>query len=915
MTPALRWASSIKASGDGKRSVDAARVGTAAASSGHDRPRVTRVSGQPGPESNASPPPVPAFAVRRHRLLSQLDVAAQRRVTVVVAPPGYGKTVLVSQWAAAHPRRRVRWLTVGPGGDAAGRFERDLCDALGASVPTGREIPPTTRGGADRDAGTALLAARWADLATAPPTTVVLDDFHRLSDPGLLDELGALVERLPRWIHLVLLTQVDPPLRYHWLRLADELVELRQDDLAFREGEAAELLHRLVGHELTPAQVDALIARTEGWAVGLQLAGVSLRQRADRGAFVRAFAESDRHVADYLTEQVLRQQPEAIRQFLLSTSVLERMSGPLCDAVTGGTGGRAMLEELERRSLFITTADAGGEWFRYHQLFRALLRHHLGDEDPAREHDLLLRAAAWHLARDDLDTGVDYLAEAGASEEILEAAFVHGGALVAQGRPAAVARWVERLPPSVQHGRSRVMLLHAAASILGGETSRADEELDAVDRLDSASAADRVVADLLRAQRALHDGAVAPAVAAAGRVLSDVGTLEEGQPRLLGLLGGRQDVAAAAWLTRGVAHFLDGELASARADLEAVLSGGHVAWQIRALASLALVDAWSGRLSSARHVAARALRSARDVGLDRQPITADALLALAIVARHTEELDDAARRLGQVAERVAIGRHPVLATLLVTEQALLALQTGGPADGLAVLGSLRHARASEAPALTARLRAVEAHLRIEIGDLDGAQRALGDARHDGVDVVAGQVRLAVERGDLHAARRLVVHWPSEPEPRAHVERQLWLAVLDQAEGDPAAAGSRMAAVVAQAEPEWDLGLFRAAGHHVLGLARPLYRDAPGPFLRAIVNPTVPASSRRLAPGRELVDALTDRESVLLALLPTRLSNAEIAGRLGVSVNTVKTHVKHVYRKLGVARRSEAVAAAERMRLI
>jgi LuxR family maltose regulon positive regulatory protein len=175
-------------------------------------------------------------------------------------------------------------------------------------------------------------------------------------------------------------------------------------------------------------------------------------------------------------------------------------------------------------------------------------------------------------------------------------------------------------------------------------------------------------------------------------------------------------------------------------------------------------------------------------------------------------------------------------------------------------------------------------------------------RHDGVDVVAGRVRLAVERGDLHSARRLVVvRWPSEPEPRAPVERQLWLAILDHAEGDQATASGRMAAVVAQAEPEWDLELFRTAGHHV--------------FLRAIVDQQVAASSRRLGPGRELVDPLTERESVLLALLPTRLSNAEIAGRLGVSVNTVKTHVKHVYRKLGVSGRSEAVAAAERMRLI
>jgi LuxR family maltose regulon positive regulatory protein len=877
--------------------------------------RVSSSGARPRARAEAAPPAVPGFAVRRDRLLSLLDRAAQRRLTVVVAPPGYGKTVLVSQWAAARPQRRVRWLTLGPGHDDGERFARDLSGALGSP---GHAAGGAALAGLDGGAGvgTAVFAMLRADLDRAPPTTVVLDDFHRLANPVLLDEFGPLVEHLPRRVHVVLVTRVDPPLHHHRLRLADDLVELRQDDLAFRWDEAAELFRRLVGHDLTGAQVDALMARTEGWAVGLQLAAVSLRERADVSRFVDRFAEDDRHVADYLTEQVLRQQPPAIQQFLLSTCVLERMSGPLCDAVTGGTDGVSMLEELDRRSLFITALEPRREWFRYHQLFQALLRHHLRDQGPARERELLRWAAGWHLARDEVETAVDYLAEAGASDEILDAAFTYGPRLAAQGRPATVARWVERVAPPLRQGRGDVLLLHAAASILGGDTRNTGEELAAVDALASTSA-ERVVADLLRARSALHEGRAAEAVTAADRVLRTAGGVDESQlPNPLGLLGGRQDIRAAAWLTRGVALFHQGHAAAARADLEAALDEGRVMWQVQALGALALLDAWSGRLSSATQVAARALASARELGLDQQDVTAEAHLARASVARRHEDLHEAAVHLEAAAERASRGRDPVLASLLATEQALLALATTGPADGLAVLARVRRpAPVTEPAAVAARRLAVEARLRILIGDLEGAARALDGVGTDGVDVVAARVRLAVERGDARAGRSLVTRWPSEPEPVARLERQLWLAILDHTDGDETLARDRLEAVVAQAEIEGDLGLFRAAGHHVLGPARPLYRARPSPFLREIVHAPGTDGARGPGTGTELVEPLTERESILLALLPTRLSNAEIAGRLGITGNTVKTHVKHIYRKLQVTGRSEAVAAAERMHLI
>lgn len=865
------------------------------------------------------PPVVPAYAVRRHRLDSLLDVAVQRRVTVVVAPPGYGKTVLVSQWAAAHRRRRVRWLALGPEHDDGARLARDLRRALGTQAPAAGAAAVPAGHGDDGRAGPGILAGVRADLRSAPPTVLVLDDVHRLSDRAVFDDLARLLEHLPRWMHVALLSRVDPPLHLHLhrLRLADELVELRQDDLAFRPGEAAELLRRLAHRELTGAQVDALVARTEGWAVGLHLAAVSLRDQDDVGRFVARFAEDDRNVADYLTEQVLDQQPDEVRRFMLATSVLERMSGPLCDAVTGGTGGQAMLDELDRRSLFVSPLDPRREWFRYHQLVRSLLQHHLSADDPTRARVLLQRAATWHLERDDLDAGVDYLVAAGAWDAVLDAASTFGGGLLARGRPAAVVRWIERVPPAARQGDVRATLLHAAASIMAGDARAVGEVLERVAADGAVSAAERVLAELLWARSALHQGAAAHAMAAAVRVRREVGSVDEVDlPKLPGLLGTREDVRAAAQLTLGTALLLQGDVAAARAALGAVLDRGSAVWQVQALGALALGEAWAGRLSSAEQLGARALSSAEQLGLGPRMLVADAHLALAVVARQRDDLVWAGTLLDEITDVNVGGRQPVVEALVATERALLALVAGCPADGLAVLGRRGPGAArSDPPAVDARRRAVEARLRSMVGDVEGAQRTLDAGPRAGLDIPVEAVRVAIERGDLAGARALVGEWPDEPAPRAGLEREIWLAVLDHLDGDDATAGSRLAAVVAQAEQEGNIGLFRAAGRHVLGPARTLYRAGPTPFLRAVVEPPGTTAARSPGPGRRLVEPLTERESVLLALLPTRMSNEEIARRLGVSVNTVKTHVKHIYRKLDVAGRGEAVAVAERMRLI
>ena len=858
------------------------------------------------------PPAVPALAVARRRIVSLLDLALHQRLTMVVTAPGYGKTVLLAQWAAAHPRQRIRWLTLTAAHNEAATLTRDLGSALGTKRP--RSWPETAPRPGVRGAPPPTVAALLGDLERMPPTTLVLDDFHVITDPALLDDLATFIEHAPRSLRVVIATRVDPPLRYYRLSLSDAVVELRQEDLAFTDDEASELLRRLTDAELRPSQLEKLMARTEGWVTGLQLAALSLRGRTQVDDFVDAFAGDDRYVADYLTEQVLRRQPEDIRDFLLSTCVLDTMTGPLCDFVTGKPGGAVMLEELERRSMFITPLDTRRLSFRYHQLFRALLRQHLHEGSPGREQVLLGRAAAWHLARDEHDKGARYLAEAGAWDQLLDAARVHGRDMLARDRAGAVAEWIEMAPLAVRAGDIPVALLEAGSLIMGGDSSRALEALDAVEAPGERGplpAGERLVARFLRACAALQHGDCPEAVAAAQATLTELHAARGAPlPDVLGLTDTLDDIAVGAGAVKAAALVYQNRFSEARVSLDAMPEPRHAMWQTSAAGARALLEAWSGNLGAAERSATAALSLADKIGVRPGPSTIDAYLALAVVARERGDLDRVRSLLADADRVPRSARRRIVDTLVASEQAQLALAEGQPAAGLTMLASRRLGEPTVPAALVSYRRAVEGELLTAVGELNSAARALDAAPVITSDVVAGKVRLAVERGDLQLARRLIDGWPETPVPRAGLERLLWRAIVDHLEGHAEPALRAMALVVAEAEREGNIGLFRS--NQALGPARALYRSNPVPFLRAIVDQ--PIASVRAKPVKELVEQLTEREYAVLPLLPTRLSNAEIAETLGVSLNTVKTHLKHIYRKLGVTERSAAIAAAERLHL-
>lgn len=852
--------------------------------------------------------------VTRRRLEFLLDLGEQQKLTTIVAPTGYGKTLLLSHWARSHQGHRVRWMTLRPQHNNRRLLMAGIREALdpeAAVEPAPRVVSPELPGLPPVAAVDLALLER---LERLPPTCLVLDDFHELYDPAPLDEVATLIERAPRAIRFVIASQVDPPSRFYHLGLSDAFVEIRQRDLAFTLEEAAQLMSLLSEVRLPADHLESLVARTEGWGAALQLAALSLGSSRDVPEFVKTFAGDDRGVADYLSERVLSRLPLSTREFLLRTSVVERMTASLCDALTGRTDSQAVIEDLLRRSMFITVEQAGSPWFRYHQLFRYVLRGHLRQAAANTEETLLGIAAGWHIGRGDLEVGLRYLAEAGAWEDLVETVSVFGAEMLTRGRSSAVAYLLANSAGGRRQDNAKAMLLEAAAWAIEGSASRSAEVLDAIEAAPSASASERTVGILLRSYSALRDGRALEAVAGAQRVLEGLGT--DGvdgapPPDVLGLTTSWMEVDCAAQAVRGAGLLYEGHLDLARQYLVGGAGAVHPMWQVSALGSLALVEAWSGRLSIAERTGRRALSLASRAAM-RDLVAPAAYIALADVAREREDYQQARSWLQEAKLALAANSDRVAAAVAVIEEALLSWGEGLATTGVRMLKTHRSRSEYRLPdAILARWSSAEARLLLASGEPASAAQTLDLAPQETGEVVAVRVQLAVEQRQLERARELIERWPDVPHPRAGLERALWLAVVDHLSGRSDLARRRLAAAIETCSSEGWLGLLRP--QPVASAARVLYRESPTPFLREVCERPVVATAGRSVKG--LVEQLTEREFMVLPLLPTRMTNVEIAESLGVSLNTVKTHLKHIYRKLGVTERGEAIAAAEELHLL
>lgn len=841
----------------------------------------------------------------RPRLLAALDAGSDSRLTLVTGPPGSGKTVLLSTWVATREPQAVMISL-----DADDRTISGLWRKLSLIMEMPRQraarAAPTT---------SEALVERLLELTTAGQT-LILDDVHLADSPTTRAALTALV-RAPSGPRVVISSRIDPALALQRLRLAGALTEIRGPDLAFSLEEAHAVL-AADGIALAPPMLQRLWARTEGWAAGLRLAALSLAGHADPDALVEDFAGDDRAVVAYLIEEVLERQSEQARELLLATAVVDQISAPLANALTGGDGAVVILDDLLHANAFLVPLDRRGEWFRYHALFADLLRSQLarrGRAIVARQHR---RAARWFVEQ---DRPLDALAHAVSAEDWDGATAILADRwleLRDADDGAALDRALTAFPPDAIDARPEAALVAAMRCLDRGETARADAHLLAAGRLrHRLSGSRRAVFTrglaLVRLLRAGREGDVAAGVhelpvvvtfgyqdsprsrEALARAHLEVGRLEaadgdEGAERRLRLAerlaisSTRPELALEAQAQRAWLYALDGELRAARLAADAAVAhAGLLISPTSGLLAGALVAAQAGdlRLAAEQVRAARAVLPGATVEpgrLRRLEIAfVDARLAQAGGRAEAEVAYDQLhgalagwappRRLGDEA-------HAAAAELLIA--------LGRPAEALAELPTLPERR-SGATIAVARVAALLALRRSE--------QALGE-------------------GERVTAREQL------PLPAAVAAAALTAAAAE-AEGDRGLAQRYAEQALDLAEPEGVRLPLAAALEELDPVLRRLLRF--GTSHRSLIGEVMElarsGSAPSLADVAPLDDALSERELAVLRYLPTLLSSTEIAGELFVSVNTVKSHLKGVYRKLGVGNRREAVERARDLGLI
>ena len=437
-------------------------------------------------------PAARADAVPRPRLVERLNVAVACRLALLSAPAGFGKTALLSAWAASCDRP-VAWLALDEADDDPARFLAYLAAALQTAAPdiglaapallaSPRPLPP--------QAVRTALINDLCDLGTPAgeaAIALVLDDYHLLTAQPIHDAVTFLVERLPPHLRVIIATRADPPLPLARWRAQGHLAEIRAADLRFTPNETAELLNRVVGPGLAEAQVAALASRTEGWIAALQLAAMALRGNEDPASFVHSFTGCSRFIVDYLGEEVLQRQPSEVQNFLLQTAILDRLTGPLCEAVLGQEVGRQptvpqpaalILEQLERTNLLVAPLDERREWYRYHRLFADLLRYRLRQTQPQLVPELHRRAAAWFEGQGDIHLAIDHALAGGQAEHAAALVERAVAATVKRGELATARRWLESLGAHVRRARPRLSLYYTVLLVLAGRpTAEAEAAL------------------------------------------------------------------------------------------------------------------------------------------------------------------------------------------------------------------------------------------------------------------------------------------------------------------------------------------------------------------------------------------------------------------------------------------------------
>jgi LuxR family maltose regulon positive regulatory protein len=870
-----------------------------------------------------------AFAPRvvpRESLFERLSAAERGGgVTLVSAPAGSGKTVLLRSWldeAGLHDR--AAWVSVERNEQDAQRFWLSLIDELRATV--GAEAFVERLAPTPDFEGAAVVERLLSELQSLEePVVLVIDDLEELASVEALAQLEVLLARRPSLLRVVLATRHDPQLGLHRVRLAGQLTEIRAADLRFTLEETRELLADS-GVALPEESVTVLHARTEGWAAGLRLAALSLAGHPEPERFVAEFSGSERTVADYLLAEVLQRQPEVVRRLLLRTSILERVNGPLADVLTEAAGSEAILHELEQANAFVVALDPERSWFRYHSLFADLLRLELRRSESNLVRELHLAAAGWYLQHDYV---VEAVRHAQAAEDWAYAARVladHGFSLYLRGRGETQRALLSAFPPDAL-ADPELALLSASQPLERGKVEEAEARLAFAERHASGVPAERRHAFEVKL--------------AAGRIVlarrrGDFDSVLDQVQTLQGLLDDRPphevvlgDAAmAVALMNLGIAEMWCFMAEESERHLE---QGLELARQIGApylevgcLSHLALVSAGLRPFEVAREHGLQASAIAETHGWGAEEIVAVAFLELAVLDVLQGRFEDAHPWLERGERALRGGLDPAAELLLHLVRGWLLIGDGRYEDALEAFrtGERMQTLLVAPQRLSFPIRSFVVQTLVRLGDTAAAEKELAEIADDKTD--RGDARIAVAslrltENDAEAAVDALapVLDGAVPSTKASaVQAFLFDALARDRLDDAQAAEISLERALELAEPDGIVFPFLAIPVRELLERLPRHRTAHAALLSDILDllagSTLPA---RAGQRPELREDLTDSELRVLRFLPSNLSAPEIGRELYLSLSTIKTHMRHIYAKLGVHRRTEAVDRARELGLL
>jgi LuxR family transcriptional regulator, maltose regulon positive regulatory protein len=865
--------------------------------------------------------------VTRPRLIERFGRGGESPLTLVSAPAGFGKTTLLTEWLTAGDEgRATAWLSLDKRDNDPALFWTYLISALERALPGVGAGALAVLQSAPSPIEPVLATLLNELDAVADEVVLVLDDYHLIERPDIQEGMAFLLDHLPPQVHLVIAGRADPALPLARLRARGELVEIRAADLRFTPDEAAAYLNEAMSLDLTAEDIDALETRTEGWIAALQLAALSMQDRDDVAGFIAGFAGDDRFVVDYLVGEVLARQPDDVRTFLLQTSVLSGLTGSLCDAVTGQDGGGARLESLERANLFLVPLDDRRRWYRYHHLFADVLRTHLLDEAPELVPELHRRAGDWCEAHDDRAEAIRHAMAAGDTERAATLVELAAPELQRNRQDATVRGLLEALPAEVFANRPVLAMHDIGARMVTGDVAGVEDRLDEVERRLDEPSPEMVVVDedefarlpahiaMYRAALALLHGDREGTIAHARRSV-DLRAADDHMGR-----------AAAAALA-GLAHWSGGDLEAAADGYAEAVAGMEAAGNLADVlgCSLGLADMRTaqGRLREALSTLDHGLQMATDPGGPTLRGTVDMHVAMAEVLYERNDLDavrrhlDAAKKLG---EHAGLPQSPYRWRAAMARLA----QLEGDDDGaLELLDEAEQRFNTDYSPAVRPVPAMKARLRLSRGDVEEARRWAIDRQLGPDDELSylqeyehiTLARVLLAEGSLDEATQLLERLLEAAEAGGRIgsiiEVLVLLALAQHARGDAAEALASLERALALAEPEGYVRVFLHEGPEVLTLLEVAAQQGSDPARRLLAQAgqAQPSSAQ---PG--LVDPLSDRELEVLRLLRSELTGPEIADQLFVSLNTMRTHTKRIYTKLGVNSRRAAVRRADELGL-